>query len=170
MELPEAVICHQSARRLRLRVPARRGDAAYFARVVKRLAGPAGAAAPAANPATGSLLWTGEDLDPSAIAAQARRLDLFRVRTAEDPAPTLMHRVVRPVAGVDRTLREMTGGTIDLPTAVFLALLGTGLLQLLRGRWAAPPWYTAFWYAFGLATMVVIDRAAKRAGDAPAAE
>jgi hypothetical protein len=170
VELPEAVLCHQSAQRLRFRVPAQRGDTAYFARVVKGLSGLRRFALLTANPTTGSVLCAGDDLDPSAIAAQASRLGLFRLREDSEPAPALMHRIVRPVAGIDRSLAVMTGGKIDLATAAFLALLASGVVQLLRGRLSVPPWYTAFWYAFGLATMVVVDRAARRAGDAPVAD
>jgi hypothetical protein len=71
-----------------------------------------------------------------------------------------MHNLVQPVAGLDRSLRAVTGGKVDIPSAVFLALLCSGLYQLMRGRISAPPWYTAFWYAFGLVSMYVIEKAA----------
>lgn len=170
MELPEAVVCHRSATRLRFRVPARRGDAAYFAKVAKDLSGLRRFARLEVNPTTGSVLLSGEGLDPSDLGGQARRLGLFQLRLEAEPAPALMHRLVRPVAGIDRTLAVMTGGKMDLATAIFLALLGSGLLQLLRGRLSAPPWYTAFWYAFGLATMVVVKKASRHAGDPPTAD
>jgi hypothetical protein len=72
-----------------------------------------------------------------------------------------MHSLVQPVAGVDRSLRAVSGGKVDLPSAIFLALLGTGIYELVRGRFSAPPWYTAFWYAFGLVSMYVIEKAAQ---------
>jgi hypothetical protein len=71
-----------------------------------------------------------------------------------------MHGLVQPVASLDRSLRAVTGGKIDIPSGVFLALLGSGLYQLVRGQISAPPWYTAFWYAFGLVSMYVIEKAA----------
>ncbi len=129
VELPQASVCHRSAGRLRIRIASRRGDADYFAKVVKDLSGLRQVKHLAANPLTGRV--------------------------------PLMHSLVQPVAGVDRSLRAVSGGKVDLPSAIFLALLGTGIYELVRGRFSAPPWYTAFWYAFGLVSMYVIEKAAQ---------
>ena len=85
----------------------------------------------------------------------------FDLMTAEPPSLPVMHSIVQPVASIDRSLRTITGGKIDLPSGIFFALLGTGIYQLARGRFIMPPWYTAFWYAFGLVSMYVIEKAAK---------
>jgi hypothetical protein len=37
-------------------------------------------------------------------------------------------------------------------------LVITGVYQILRGQFRTPPWYTAFWYAFGLLTMFVVKK------------
>jgi hypothetical protein len=39
-----------------------------------------------------------------------------------------------------------------------MGLLGTGIYQIVRGNFGAPPWYTAFWYAFGVFTKSLIDK------------
>jgi hypothetical protein len=44
----------------------------------------------------------------------------------------------------------MTGGELDIPSVFFAALLISGIYQIARGNMAAPAWYTAFWYAFGI--------------------
>ena len=161
MDLPEAFISHQSADRLRIKVASRKGDAGYFANVVKSLSGLRKFEHLAANPLTGSVLLIGENLDAGEIAAYARERELFQMTTAEPTSLMLMHRMVQPVASIDRSLRTITGGKIDLPSGIFFALLGTGIYQLARGRFIVPPWYTAFWYAFGLVSMYVIEKAAK---------
>lgn len=161
MELPQASICHQSADRLRIRIASRKGDEGYFAKAVKGLAGLRKFKHLAASPLTGSVLFIGDDLDAGEIEAYARTHALFDLMPVEAPSLPLMHSLVQPVAGVDRSLRTITGGKIDLPSGIFLALLGTGIYQLARGRFITPPWYTAFWYAFGLVSMYVIEKAAK---------
>jgi hypothetical protein len=161
VELPQASMCHQSPDRLRIRVASRKGDAGYFAHVVKSLSGLRMFKDLAATPLTGSVLFIGENLDAGEIAAYASEHKLFHLTTAEPPSLPLMHSLVQPVASIDRSLRTITGGKLDLPSGIFFALLGTGIYQLARGRFSTPPWYTAFWYAFGLVSMYVIEKAAK---------
>jgi hypothetical protein len=160
MELPQASMCHQSADRLRIKVASRKGDAGYFTNVVKSLSGLRKLKDLAANPLTGSVLFIGGDLDAGEIAAYASEHKLFQLITNEPPSLPVMHSIVQPVASIDRSLRTITGGKIDLPSGIFFALLGTGIYQLARGRFIIPPWYTAFWYAFGLVSMYVIEKAA----------
>ena len=161
MELPQASICHQSADRLRIKVASRKGDAGYFANLVKSLSGLRKFKDLAVNRLTGSVLFIGENLDAGEIAVYASEHKLFHLITAEPPGLPLMHSLVQPVASIDRSLRTITGGKIDLPSGIFFALLCTGIYELARGRFIAPPWYTAFWYAFGLVSMYVIEKAAK---------
>ena len=161
MDLPEASISHQSVDRLRIKVASRKGDAGYFANVLKSLSGLRKFKHLAANPLTGSVLFIAESLDSGEIVVYAREHGLFHLTTAETPNLPVMHSIVQPVASIDRSLRTITGGKIDLPSGIFFALLCTGIYQLARGRFIIPPWYTAFWYAFGLVSMYVIEKAAK---------
>ncbi len=165
MELPQAFICHQSADRLRIKIASRKGDEGFFSKAVKGLAGMRKFKHLAANPLTGSVLFIAENLDAGEIAAYAHKHALFDLMTVEAPSLPLMHSLVQPVGGLDRSLRAITGDKIDLPSGIFFALLGTGIYQLARGRFIMPPWYTAFWYAFGLVSMYVIEKAAK--GETP---
>jgi hypothetical protein len=160
VELPRASICHQTAERLRIRIASRKGDEGYFANVVKSLSKLRKFNNLSANPLTGSVLIIGENLDAGALAAYASDHALFHLTPSELPSLPLMHDLVQPVASVDRSLRAISGGKLDLPSGIFLALLGTGVYQLVRGQFIAPPWYTAFWYAFGLVSMYVIEKAA----------
>lgn len=155
-ELPEAVVCHHAAGRLRIRVPSRRGDAAFFA-AVQDLCARKGKR-PEVNPQTASLLFVGSAAALDEIAGLAREEGLFRLRAGSLPHRPVMQEAVRSVAGVNRSLEQLTGGRIDLPSGAFLMLLGFGIYELLRGRWTVPPWYTAFWYALGLVSMSVLEK------------
>ena len=161
MDLPEAFISHQSADRLRIKVASRKGDAEYFTNVVKSLSGLRKFKHLAANPLTWSVLCVDNKLDIEEIAAHAREHKLFELKIGESADLPVMHSIVQPVASIDQSLRTITGGKIDLPSGIFFALIGTGIYQLARGRFIVPPWYTAFWYAFGLVSMYVIEKAAK---------
>jgi hypothetical protein len=53
---------------------------------------------------------------------------------------------------------QFTGGWLDLPGMAFLLLLGIGIYQIRRGNIGLPPWYTAFWYAFGVYTKSLVEK------------
>jgi hypothetical protein len=161
LELPQAFIGHHSHDRLRIRIASRRGDNAYFAKVLKNLSGLQKFKHITATPLTGSVLFMAEGLNPEKIAAHARDQQLFDLTTAEPSSLPLMHRMAQPLERLDRSLRTITAGKIDLPSGIFFALLGTGIYQLARGRFSTPPWYTAFWYAFGLFSMYAIKKTAE---------
>jgi hypothetical protein len=158
---PSASICHQSAARLRIKVASRRGDAAYFSKAIEVLARLRKFDRLVANPLTGSLLIAGESVDAGEIAGHALKHGLFRLEADRVEKRPIMRGMVRPVAQVDQALRGFTGGKIDLPSGIFLALLATGIYQIARGRFVVPPWYTAFWYAFGLITMFVVEKSVR---------
>ena len=111
-----------------------------------------------ANALTGSVLFEGDGLSVGAVADHARAHGLFDLAPGPSEPLPLMSRVLPPVRAVDRTLLDITNGTVDLPNGIFLALVATGLYQILRGQFRVPPWYTAFWYAFGLLTMFVVKK------------
>lgn len=162
MEAPAAFLRHRSRGRVRLSVPARRGDAPYFSGVMEALAGLRSFDRLQANPLTGSLLCEAEGLEVDELASFGQEQGLFVLQTGPSPPVATMERIVQPVAAVDRSLRAVSGGRIDLPSGVFLGLVAAGVYQLLRGQAAAPPWYTAFWYALGLFTIFAVDKAALR--------
>lgn len=158
MEVPEAHISHQSPGRLRIRIPSRRGDAVYFSEVRGQLSRLRRFPQLDVNPLTGGVLLAGEPIDPAAIAEYGHKQNLFRLKLAHTASKPLMHAVAEPVARIDDAMKRLTGGTIDLPGSVFLLLLGFGIYEIARGRLSIPPWYTAFWYAFGLMSMYVIEK------------
>lgn len=156
MSSETAVIAHASEGRLRVRIPNRRGDIAYFSRVRQAaLKSPIEVIRP--NAVTGSILFHGAGANTEAVAAFGGDHDLFAIQPAL-PAVGLAGRVAAPLASCNRQIRMWSSGQIDLPGAFFILLLFTAIYEIAKGRFRTPPWYTAFWYAFGLFTKAVVDR------------
>lgn len=128
---------------MRLRVPARRHDHAFFTRIVAAL-GPL-VAELHVNPATASvLLEDPEEVALDAVLEFARTHGLFEAPNGG--VLRLAESVVQGARGFDRVLRRVTGDELDLRALAFLALLGGALYQLVRGELFAPA-ATLGWYA-----------------------
>jgi hypothetical protein len=129
---PEARVVHRTRGRLRLRVPARIRNQAYFERVCRTLSESSAVTEVAANPITGSVLVLHED-DAEVVLALGAEQGLFRV--AERPAarPPVLVRGYAGLQAVDRQITARSRHRLDLPTATFYALAAAGTLQLLRG-------------------------------------
>jgi hypothetical protein len=155
--LPEARLCHASPGRLRIRIPQKRGDGAFFQRAQKKLAARFGYAAVAANPVTGSLLLADARVSPEEVAAFAREAGLCALDLTPGPRRQGVQNIISPLRTADARLRQISGGTLDVPSAVFVALVVFGVVEILRGNFKSPPWYTAFWYAFGVFTKTLVD-------------
>jgi len=158
---PEARIVHRSEGRVRLRVAAMRGRPDYFAEVAGRF-GPAGnVVLTEFNPVSGSLLFTGPGAAASDIAAAAAEAGLFTLDLAPPPPVPLAKRVAQPIRGIDRTIRRHSEGALDLPGAFFILMFFLGFYELSVGHFRRPPWYTLFWYAFGVFSKSVADHVAQ---------
>jgi hypothetical protein len=155
--LPEARLCHASPGRLRIRIPQKRGDGAFFQRAEEKLAARFGSAAVAANPVTASLLVADVRVSPEEVAAFAREAGLCALDLTPGPRREGVQNIISPLRTADARLRQISGGTLDVPSGVFVALVVYGVVEILRGNFQAPPWYTAFWYAFGVFTKTLVD-------------
>lgn len=96
------------------------------------------------NHLTGSVLML-HNAGPETIVEYAGFCDFFRYSGSN-----IHQRVSEGFSDLDKNVRKITGGDLDLGTAVFLALAGAGIYQIARGNLGTPAWYTAFWYAFGV--------------------
>jgi hypothetical protein len=159
--LPEAFVSHHSSGRLRIRIPSRRGEEDFFSSLEAACARWHARARTRTNPLTGSVLICADAIDREELADFGRAQGLFDLQTQSGSRRPVMHDMVKPVAGLDRSLTLLTGGRVDLASGVFLTLLGFGIYEIARGRWTSPPWYTAFWYAFGLVSMFVIEKSVR---------
>jgi hypothetical protein len=150
VSLPKALVRHNSQGRIRIKVPDKRGDIQYFTSLAENLSMQDGVDLLEVNPLTSGVLVMGEGLSEQALAEWGEKAGMFALETTLLPAHSPAQAAVEPIRRVNQKLRSFSGGDLDLATVGFLALLGTGVYQLLRGNFRSPPWYTAFWYAFGV--------------------
>jgi hypothetical protein len=144
-------------------VPSQKGNPQYFVSLQKTLSDYKGAEAIEVNELTGSLLFVGEAVDLQSVVGFGETNGLFTIEAnvvqPKNRPKHLPGRVASPLRAVHNAMDELTGGNLDLAGLVFLLLLGTGAYQIARGNFGAPPWYTAFWYAFGVFTKQLIEEA-----------
>ena len=118
MALPSAELVHQLPGRLRLRIAARRGDAAFFARTAEQIRSLAPVREVAANPRTGSLLICHHG-PADALLSTAEDRGLFRITVAAAAMPA--RRSGRAIA-------------LFAPSSAVAGLAGLALLQTARGQ------------------------------------
>ena len=128
--VPSAFLEHQLPGRIRLRIPAKRGDGAFFETARQGLAGNAAVKEVIANPHTGSLLirYTG---DMRGLASEAAERGMFTVQRAN------------PIAR-----RPKPAATAAPINAAAVGFSGLGLYQVARGR-ALGSATEIFWNAYG---------------------
>lgn len=149
-ELARGRIAHLSAGRLRIRIPERRRDEAWFRSIAERFSVWDSIDRVEVNPLTASVLFHFTDRD-ALFAEMGRRNDLFAIEepaaAADEHNPAAVtERARRLWAGADKALRRVTGGSTDIRNAAFLMLVASTLYQLLRGQ-VMPPALTSLWYA-----------------------
>lgn len=160
--VPKATIAHHTSGRLRLRVYARRADRGYFKRLKDHFSKAFPALLTTVNSATASLLMTGEPIELQEIADSAGKEKLFTLDLGKPQDSPMAFSITEPLHTASHQIRQVSGGRLDLPGAVFLALMVFGIIEIIRGNWRTPPWYTAFWYAFGLYSKSLIDQPADK--------
>ena len=154
--IPEAHVSHQMSRRLRIKIPSKKGDVSFFSALLDRLSGCPGIEEIGVNPQTGSALIFYEG-DRDTIAEYAEKHDLFVLKRPTPRHKTLFRNVSDTFRGYNQNLKKMTGGEVDVPSLVFLSLLVSGIFQIARGNFAMPAWYTAFYYALGVFTRAQVE-------------
>jgi hypothetical protein len=135
--LPIAYVAHNVEDRTRLRIPSRKGDAAFFAGVERALAACEGVAYVETNPMTGSVLL--RHTAPIAdLTSYALEHQLFTLQPYTLPANTVLNTVSDRLDQAERTLQQMTHGAFDLNELLFVGLLGAVAVQVLRGKTLGP--------------------------------
>lgn len=146
-----AFVVQELPGRLRLKIPEKRGDQAYFARLAAQLGEDRHIGQVRGNARTGSLLI----LHPPAIVAadliaRSERLGLvFPAQRLVPVRQSLFEYVSAGVKVCDRRLASVSRGFIDLPSAILLGLLILALRQAARGDILVPA-FSLLWYASGL--------------------
>lgn len=155
--LAEAYVCHQTANRLRIKIPSKKGDAAFFHSVRDAVSGFPGVREVHVNPLTGSVLLI-HNLDPATISRLQSANGFLRFPSAGRNKATLHDRVVHSFGFFNEQVKASTGGELDLASLAFFGLLGMGLYQISLGEFILPAWYTAFWYASSIVSRVQSGR------------
>jgi hypothetical protein len=150
---PVALVEHKLPGRLRLRIPSRRGDVLFFARVIGALSKHPDVKELAANPLTGGLLILHAG-SVQALTAEAARQGFFEIGTGEPrsaqsktaysktaPSKTAQGGKSRPTAAI------AAGGSGPLD-AIATALSGLALFQATQGQ-ALGNATENFWHAYG---------------------
>jgi hypothetical protein len=146
----EASKTHSIQGRLRIRIPSKKRDEAYFAAVKDAISAVEGVDGVQVTPQTGSVLVF-HHTDADTITQAGVSKDLFEVSEAPKVRTTLLHdSIAVQISEIDNRIREFSQGGVDLRGLAFIGLVGTGIYQIARGNFTAPAWYTAFWYALGL--------------------
>jgi hypothetical protein len=136
---------------LRVRVPSRRRDLAWFTETGKKLAVLSGVEAVDISELSAGILIVHRRGEIDSLLAAVQEQGLFRIAAAESRKPaTLRQGIAAGFRTVNRRVGSATGGSADLWDVVFLGLAGFGVYQLFRGNVTSPMWYIAFWYAFNI--------------------
>lgn len=158
--LPNAFITHVTRERVRIKIPSKKGDSAYFASLKEKLAALSelpGIQRIEANPLTGSILVLHtldlEAMDLGLVAQYSEFNQLFRLQqppAKQTPAP-------------EDKASGRAAGEIDVELLGILGLLGLAIVQLKRGHIMIPA-ISALWYTYSL----IKDRQRKRTNDSHA--
>jgi hypothetical protein len=144
-----ANVVHCMKGRLRVKLPVKKGDSAFFASVAERLAKCPGVEKVEVNPITGSVLFV-HSATPQQIDRFAASKGLFRLAPWRTAHKTLFGDVADLFTKWNRDLKQATVGGVDIPSLIFLSLVASGIYQVFRGNLSMPAWYTAFYYALGI--------------------
>ena len=154
--LPDAYITHATRGRVRIKIPDRKGDSAYFSSLRERLAGLSelpGIQRVEANPLTGSILVTHtmdlQAVDLGLVAQYSEFNNLFRLRVSppdKAPAPEKLAQTFREING---KVGGRASGDNDFGMLAILGFVGVAIIQLTRGHIMMPA-ITALWYAHSL--------------------
>jgi Heavy metal associated domain 2 len=150
--LPVATISHQTSGRIRLRISAKRRDAAYFSALQEELRHCPGVLGVESNPLTGSVLIHHRSA-PRALIDYAQERQLFSTRPWEDaksPPSRFSDRLSGRFAKLNQTLGDHTRGEIGLSDVAVLSLVGLSLFQIFVKKKVLPTGVALLWYATSL--------------------
>ncbi|MFZ3090879.1 MAG: HMA2 domain-containing protein [Nitrospirota bacterium] len=149
LSVPDAYLSHQLSGRMRIKMPQKKGDSAYFLSLNAKMSKISGIERLEANPVTGSVLFI-HNIDVNSIFEYARKNNLFDIKKDSNSNPNFHKGILEAFKGFNSQIKSFTGGEIDLWSLSFILLVAVGLYQISMWNFAAPAWYTAFWYALNI--------------------
>jgi hypothetical protein len=135
---------HAVSGRTRLKIPSRRGEAAYFAQVAERLTECPGVVQVRVNSRTASVLISHQAPFDN-IAAFAAEEALFAL-AGESLHQFLSRYTSENLQWLDELLGLASNGSLDLRSMLIISLVGLSLLQIARGQILLPA-TSLLWYA-----------------------
>ena len=143
---PLARVAHALPGRKRIKIDGKRGDAAYFAMLEKKLAECPGVGRVTTDPRTGTVLVNHTAEDPVLWGYIAEH-ELFQFGKNETSAPAVRPSIVGDIRNVEHKSYPKTGKKSDIRRLIFLGMMGMGVVQVIRGNIAISA-IAAFWYAY----------------------
>lgn len=132
-----AHLAHGLPGRTRLKVPDKRGDMKFFTSAGQQLGECPGVTQVEANARTGSLLIR-HSVPFSQIAAFADDHNLFTLQADNETSSSISHQAAANLTWVNTQLAQLSAGTLDLRSVMFLTLLVLCLVQIYRGQILIP--------------------------------
>jgi hypothetical protein len=102
-----------------------------------------------ANAVTAGVLLL-HDADIKGISKFAEENRLFKVQSLGSERTLLVNRIRKSFEDLNKRTMDLTGGELDITSAVFVSLVSVGIYQIARGNFFAPAWYTSLWYAVNM--------------------
>jgi hypothetical protein len=143
----KAHVVHHIPGRLRMRIPNRKHDHAFFGDVKDRLNSVPGVRADA-TAQTGSILvhYEGSFAEMLLQIAETGLANLLEVEMGEPPLLPMAMQLAQQARSVDGRLKAISGGTLDAQTVILLSLIFATGVQLVRGQIFGPA-VPLLWYA-----------------------
>ncbi len=161
---PNAYIVHNTRERLRLRIPERRNDDAYFEAVWAELDALPEGLDVRVRPSTASVLLVHPTLPLPEIKLRLGESALFTLTEGPCPTRRALAPLINAAAKIDRSLIKGTLGSADLRTLLFLIVVALAIRQFKRGEVLGPA-IPLLWTALQIAERIA-GPAAPKADDA----
>ena len=147
--IPEARISHKSSGRLRLKMQNRSSRETYLKTLPEKLSGCCCIKEIEINPVTGSVLikHSGNDAE---IIDFVRSKGIFALKSRSVKPPSVHQGLNTAYRNLDGMVQSLSNGSTNVGGLAFLALVTFGIMEIGRGNFAAPAWYTVFWYALNV--------------------
>jgi hypothetical protein len=144
-----AYVSHNVPGRLRLKIPEKKGEAAFFAKVANAVMEMPNMTSIQVNHVTASILCLHDDVSVQKISDYANEHRLFTIDTGgHEPVP-VWQQASSGVATLDQTLKHISSGRIDLRSTLFVGVTALAIRQAYQGQILGPA-ATLLWYAMQL--------------------
>lgn len=144
---PRAYVVHRTRHRVRLRVPDKRADTAWFSEAAARLEEMDWVSRIETGPVSASLVLHCDIADN--LDERLSTTGVFEFQAQAPAVPPATEQLKAGVSDLDRALRESGAGDTNLRSLLFLLMLILAGVQMARGQVMVPA-ISLLWYAMEL--------------------